>query len=109
MCLSSPGTTLQKSCSAEFRNSEYVCCCLSFIEEALKTSNTIEVFVGDSVKGSCGLYKVALGGDPVNRGHCGFSLGDGRIIHDWSEVRIDDCLQIEKIASLPGNHPNYIG
>ena len=46
---------------------------------------------------------------PVNWGHCGVSLGDGRVIHAWDMVRIDDYLAIEKLTTLTGDHPEYLG
>ena len=89
--------------------------CLAFIEDALEISNHIEIYGGDSAKESCEMYKDALRGGvpergafvfydclcpsengPVNWGHCGVSLGDGRVIHAWDMVRIDDYLAIEK-------------
>jgi len=45
----------------------------------------------------------------VNWGHCGVSLGDGRVIHAWDIVRIDDYLAIEKLTALTGDHPEYLG
>ena len=46
---------------------------------------------------------------PVNWGHCGISLGDGRVIHAWDMVRINDYLAIEKLTALTGDHPKYLG
>ena len=109
-------------------NGDYAGWCLSFIEDALEKSNGIEIFGGDSAKESALLYADGIrqgkpergtfvfydcfcqGPDgPVNWGHCGISLGDGRIIHAWDTVRIDDYLEIEAITTLSGNHPKYIG
>ena len=99
-----------------------------FIEDALEISNHIVIFGGDSAKESCELYKDALRGGvpergafvfydclcpgengPVNWGHCGVSLGDGRVIHAWDTVRVDDYLAIEKLTALTGDHPEYLG
>ena len=107
---------------------EYAAWCLSFIEDALEKSNGIEIFGGDSAKESALLYAdgmrpgrpergafvfydcVCRGPDgPVNWGHCGISLGDGRIIHAWGVVRIDDYREIEDMTALSGDHPGYIG
>ena len=107
---------------------EYAAWCLSFIEDALEKSNGIEIFGGDSAKESAVLYTdgmcrgvpergafvfydcVCLGPDgPVNWGHCGISLGGGRIIHAWDTVRIDDYRGIEDMTALSGDHPRYIG
>jgi|GEM_PF-375414 Acetyltransferases len=102
--------------------------CLAFIEDALEISNQIEIFGGDSAKESCEMYKDALRGGvpergafvfydclypgengPVNWGHCGVGLGDGRVIHAWDMVRIDDYLAIEKLTALTGDYPEYLG
>ena len=107
---------------------EYAGWCLSFIEDALEKSSGIEIFGGDSAKESALLYAddmrqgppergafvfydcICQGPDgPVNWGHCGISLGDGRIIHAWDEVRIDDYREIEAMTALSGDHPKYIG
>ena len=109
-------------------STEYAGWCLAFIEDALEISNHIEIFGGDSAKESCELYKDALRGGvpergafvfydclcpsengPVNWGHCGISFGDGRVIHAWDTVRIDDYLAIEKLTALTGDHPKYLG
>ena len=109
-------------------STKYVGWCLAFIEDALEISNDIEIFGGDSAKESCEIYKDALTGGvpergayvfydclspsengPVNWGHCGISLGDGRVIHAWDKVRIDNYLEIEKLTSFTGDHPKYLG
>ena len=102
--------------------------CLSFIEDALEISSGIEIFGGDSAKESALLYSDAMrqgepergafvfydcicpGEDgPVNRGHCGISLGEGRVIHAWDAVRIDGWREIERMTAPGGDHPRYIG
>jgi len=102
--------------------------CLSFIEDALEKSNDIEIFGGDCAKESAELYADAMmqgepqrgafvfydclclsKSGPVNWGHCGISLGDGRVIHAWDEVRIDRYPDIEKLTAPSGDHPGYIG
>ena len=107
---------------------EYASRCLSFIEDALEKSNGIEIFGGDSAKESALLYAdgmlqgipergafvfydcICLGPDgPVNWGHCGISLGEGRILHAWDTVRIDDYRETEAMTALSGDHPKYIG
>lgn len=109
-------------------NPDYAGWCLSFIEAALEISNDIEIFGGDSAKGSCEFYSDALHtGIPekgafvfydclcpsesglVNWGHCGIVLDGGKLIHAWDKVRIDDYLEIEKLTSLCGDHPKYLG
>ena len=42
-------------------------------------------------------------------GHCGISFGDGRVIHAWDMVRVDDYLAIEELTALTGDHPKYLG
>ena len=107
---------------------KYAGWCLSFIEDALEISNGIEIFGGDSAKESCEMYKDALQGGtpergsfvfydclcrgengPVNWGHCGISLGDGRVIHAWDKARIDHYQEIEKLTAPTGDHPKYLG
>ena len=107
---------------------EYAGWCLSFIEDSLEKSNIIEIFGGDTAKESAFLYAdgmrqgipergafvfyncICLGPNgPVNWGHCGISLGDGRIIHAWDAVRIDDYRDINAMTALSGDHPKYIG
>ncbi|MBO4363261.1 MAG: hypothetical protein J5912_02630 [Clostridia bacterium] len=46
---------------------------------------------------------------PVNWGHCGISLGDGKVIHAWDVVRIDGYTEIERLTALTGDHPKYLG
>lgn|GEM_PF-1576634 len=51
-----------------------------------------------------------LKGEYRNWGHVGLSLGDGRVIHAWDQVRIDHLLGIEKLLPGPGfERPQYIG
>ena len=102
--------------------------CLAFIEDALEKSNGIEIFGGDSAKESALLYAdgmrkgmpekgafvfydcICQGPDgPVNWGHCGICLGEGKVIHAWDAVRIDDYRGIEALTALSGDHPKYIG
>ena len=106
----------------------YALWCLSFIEDALELPNGIEIFGGDSAKESSVLYADAMRqgepergafvfydclcpgeAGPVNWGHCGISLGAGRVIHAWDKTRIDDYLEIEKLTALTGDHPKYLG
>lgn len=107
---------------------KYAGWCLSFVEDALEQSNGIEIFGGDSAKESALLYADGMRqgepergafvfydclcpseDGPVNWGHCGISLGSGDVIHAWDAVRIDSCLDIERLTSLSGDHPRYIG
>lgn len=109
-------------------STEYRTWCLSFIEDALEISNNIEIFGGDCAKESCEMYSDALKTDCpekgsfvfydclckseeglVNWGHCGICLGDGKLIHAWDSVRIDDYINVEKLVSNAGAHPKYLG
>ncbi|MBR5342264.1 MAG: hypothetical protein IK149_00040 [Oscillospiraceae bacterium] len=109
-------------------DTDYAGWCLSFIEDALERGNEIEIFGGDSAKASAELYADEMRqglpergafvfydclclseAGPVNWGHCGISLGDGRLIHAWDRVRIDDYLKVERLTALSGDHPRYIG
>lgn len=109
-------------------NKEYAGWCLSFIEDALEKSNDIEIFGGDSARESYDLYRDAVRtgcpergsfvfydclcvseDGPVNWGHCGIGLGDGRVIHAWDIVRTDDYLEIGNLVAVTGDHPKYLG
>ena len=82
---------------------DYAGWCLAFIEDALLT--------GIPERGSFVFYDCLCPGEdgPVNWGHCGIGLGDGRVIHAWDAVRIDDYLQIQELTALTGDRPRYIG
>ena len=109
-------------------DTSYTGWCLLFIEDALEKSNDIEIFGGDSAKESAVLYADGMqqgvpergafvfydcicmsDKGPVNWGHCGISLGNGKVIHAWDKVRINDYLDIEKMTAMSGDLPKYIG
>ena len=46
---------------------------------------------------------------PVNYGHCGICIGDGKVIHAWDKVRTDDYLRLNELKAQTGDHPRYIG
>ena len=102
--------------------------CLSFIEDAQEQSSGIEIFGGDSAGEPAVLYADAMRrgspergafvfydrvcrdpGGPVDRGHYGIGLGDGRVIHVWDAVRIDGHRQIEAMTAHSGDRLKYIG
>ena len=106
----------------------YASWCLSFIEDALEISNGIEIFGGDCARESAELYADAMrkgvpergsyvfydcmcmsDSGPQDWGHCGISLGDGKVIHAWNVVRVDHYLEIEQLEIPAGHHPRYIG
>ncbi len=109
-------------------SAKYTGWCLYFIEDALEKSNGLEIFGGDCARASCVLYSDALKGGipekgtfvfydcmcmsengPVNWGHCGICIGDGRVIHAWDKVRTDGYLEIEQLTALSGDRPVYTG
>ncbi len=48
-------------------------------------------------------------GETRNWGHMGLSLGDGRIVHTWSVVRVDELRAVEGLQSPDWTKPVYIG
>jgi hypothetical protein len=51
-----------------------------------------------------------LGGQDRNWGHMGLSLGDGRVVHAWDRVRVDDLHAVEQLQPPPGwTLPHYTG
>jgi cell wall-associated NlpC family hydrolase len=114
---------------ARLGSRDYPLRCLAFVEDAYEKANNVEIFGSDCASGSAVLYGAAENkglppagtfvfyacGGPVDGvqhdwGHVGMSLGDGKVIHAWGVVRIDDYLDIEKLEPLPGwTYPEYIG
>lgn len=109
-------------------NAEYAGWCLAFIEDALEKGNDIEIFGGDSARESYEMYKDAAKTGcpergafvfydclclseegPINWGHCGICLGDGKVIHAWDVVKVNDYLEIEKMTGIAGENPKYLG
>ena len=110
-------------------NTEYVGWCLSFIEDAVEQPNDIELFGGDCAAESARLYADGLrdgtpepgafvfydccgivDGEPVNWGHCGLCIGEGKVIHAWDKIRVDDYLALEQLSPAPTwTAPKYIG
>lgn len=105
--------------------------CLAFVEDAYERSNGIEIFGGDSAAESAERYTMApynplapppagafvfyACGGPVDDtyrdwGHVGLALGDGRVVHAWDEVRVDDARHVEDLAPAAGwTAPRLIG
>lgn len=51
-----------------------------------------------------------LNGEFKDWGHMGLSLGDGRVIHAWDTVRIEDLHAVEQLTPPPGwSPPIYTG
>lgn len=43
-------------------------------------------------------------------GHVGLAMGDGKVVHAWDVVRIDDALAIPALPPAPGwDAPHLIG
>jgi cell wall-associated NlpC family hydrolase len=102
--------------------------CLSFVEDAYEIANGIEVFGGSSARESAEEYEAAKSvGEPpagafvffdtsgvvdgVERdwGHVGLAIGDGRMIHAWEQVRIDEIDQFPSLPAGGWSRPVYIG
>ena len=110
-------------------NTAYRFMCLGFVEDALERSNQIEIFGGDTAKESADLYQNSMftgmpckgsfvfyncsgeiNGVIKNWGHVGLALEEGKVIHAWDKVRIDDYMSIESLGAAPGwEKPQYIG
>lgn len=128
ICLTELTENMIRWAEDKLGSKEYAGWCLTFIEDALEKSNGIEIFGGNSAKESALLYAdgmcqgipergafvfydcICLSPDGlVNWGHCGISLGNGRIIHAWDAVRIDNYRDIDAMTALSGDHPKCIG
>lgn len=114
---------------SHLNSTAYTFMCLGFVEDALERSNSIEIFGGDSAKESADLYEAhrfkgmppkgsfvfydcvgVIKGITKNWGHVGLATDDGKVIHAWDKVRIDDYREIENLATAPGwDKPQYIG
>ncbi|MBZ0293839.1 MAG: C40 family peptidase [Anaerolineae bacterium] len=111
-------------------NNAYAGRCLAFVEDAYERSNQIEVFGGSSAHESAEIYDARqnFGQPPTlgafvfydcfgtlfetyqNWGHVGLCIGEGRVIHAWNVVRVDNYLDVEKLTPAPGwIAPHYIG
>lgn len=105
-------------------STDYTTRCLAFVEDAVERANEIEIFGGDYASESARLYGAAVSSDPpplgafvfyrsvgvirgVRRdwGHVGLSVGDGRIIHAWDRVRIDDLSSLPALTPAAGWDP----
>lgn len=103
--------------------------CYGFIEDAIEYGNGIVLdgqgstateaadayhptTTGTPPRGAYVFYDCTgpLHGATRNWGHMGLSLGDGRVIHAWDTVRIDDLHGIEQLTPRPGwTRPAYRG
>jgi hypothetical protein len=101
---------------------QYALRCLAFVEDAYERPNGIEVFGGASATESAAIYGVQpydatrqppagslvfyacsgpAGGAWRSWGHVGLALGDGRVVHAWDQVRVDDALSVEGLPPAP--------
>ena len=108
---------------------EYATWCLAFVEDAYEESNHVEIFGGSSAKESADEYEAASNtGEPLlgafvfydcsgpikdeykNWGHVGLHIGEGKVIHAWDKVRVDDYLDVQNLTpSLGWTKPQFIG
>lgn len=94
--------------------------CLAFVEDAYEQSNGIEMYGGSTATESAAMYGCVMEGEPPlgalvffattgtldgklrNYGHVGIHLGDGKLIHAWDVVRIDDYRRFPDLLDAPG-------
>jgi hypothetical protein len=108
---------------------DYATRCLAFVEDAYEESNHVEIFGGSSAKESADEYEAGQnqGEPPIgafvfydcsgpirdedqNWGHVGLHIGEGKVIHAWDKVRIDDYLDVQNLPPAPGwTQPQFIG
>jgi hypothetical protein len=103
---------------------DYATRCLAFVEDAYEDSNHVEIFGGSSAKESADEYGAAqnrgeppigafvfyecsgpIKGEIKNWGHVGLHIGEGKVIHAWDAVRIDDYLDVQSLPPAPGWTP----
>jgi len=110
-------------------STEYQTLCLKFVEDAYEISNDVELDGYSTAKESAEAYDAqeniglpprgayafydcwgTIEGKRRNWGHVGLSMGDGRVIHAWDRVRVDQYLDIQDLDAGPGwTRPEYIG
>ena len=110
-------------------STEYAYRCLAFVEDAYERGNplwldgqgctakeTADAYQAQEHSGapSRGAYVCydcwgTIGGEHRNWGHVGISVGDGRVVHAWASVRVDDHLVIQDLAAPGWSQPAYSG
>jgi hypothetical protein len=110
-------------------STDYTTCCLAFVEDAYEESNHVEIFGGDDAQASADEYGAAqnrgepplgafvfyacagpVGDEIKNWGHVGLYIGEGKVIHAWDKVRIDDYHAVQNLTPPPGwSQPQFIG
>jgi cell wall-associated NlpC family hydrolase len=108
---------------------EYTARCLAFVEDAYEKSNHVEIFGGDDAQASADEYGAAqntgepplgafvfyacsgpIKGEIKDWGHVGLHIGEGKVIHAWDKVRIDDYLGVQSLPPAPGwTQPRFSG
>lgn len=107
---------------------DYELRCLAFVEDAYEIPNGTEVFGGSSARESAELYgaSASTGSPPAGAfiffatsgpvdgvvrdwGHVGLAIGDGRMAHAWSEVRVDPIADFPALPSGSWSTPLYVG
>jgi cell wall-associated NlpC family hydrolase len=103
--------------------------CLAFVEDCFERGNAIEVNGYPSAQEAADGYGITVSDNPPPRGalvffscngyvhdthqnwgHVGISLGDGRVVHGWDTVRIDNHRAIEQLVPPPRwTAPVYTG
>lgn len=110
-------------------STDYPFLCLAFVEDAYEESNHVEIFGGSSAKESADEYQAArntgepplgafvfydcagtIDGEYKNWGHVGLYSGEGKVIHAWDKVRMDDYRDVRSLSPAPGwTKPRYLG
>jgi hypothetical protein len=114
---------------AQLGSGEYAYQCYGFAEDAYELGNDIWLDGrGSTAKEAADAYGAqerggvpprgayvcydcwgTLRGEYRNWGHLGLSIGDGDVIHAWSEVRVDNYLAVQHRAALGWTRPAYVG
>ena len=110
-------------------STDYRSICLAFVEDAYEKGADIELDgysyakeaavrhaaekdIGVPPKGAYVFYDCwgTIDGKYQNWGHVGISIGDGKVIHAWGVVRLDDYLEVQNLKAAEGwTQPRYIG
>lgn len=114
---------------ARVGSADYALRCYAFVEDAYELGNDIELDgLGTSAKEAADAYEARDDGrtPPVGAyvcydcgglvdgewhdwGHIGLSVGDGRVIHTWPQLRVDDYRAMEALSASGWTSPRYIG
>jgi cell wall-associated NlpC family hydrolase len=108
------------SANTKLGSTAYAGRCLALVEDCVERSNDIEVNGYPSAQEAADGYGVRVTDSPPPRGalvfytcngyvhgthhnwgHVALSLGDGRVVHGWASVRIDDYRALEQLPPPP--------